>query len=95
MIHSYVTPWEAAPGLTAGRGLKRYAHLMILEEEAEGSARPHGWARIETLSLSPVSDQDAEAAPGLTAGRGLKHCRSPRSATRTPRQRPPSRLGED
>ena len=64
---------SAAPGLTAGRGLKRprEAHIVGFRPS---SARPHGWARIETSRLrTSLGEHPAgRAAPGLTAGRGLK-----------------------
>ena len=85
---------RAAPGLTAGRGLKPGNRPLSAAADS-GSARPHGWARIETPAMGCASALLARrAAPGLTAGRGLKLVEVNNLVSPT-LQRPASRLGED
>ena len=51
----------AAPGLTAGRGLKLQGQSVCRHRMA-GSARPHGWARIETRRRSSLRSEGCGSA---------------------------------
>ena len=79
---------RGAPGLRAGRGLKRLYPVEPAPAPDRGSARPSGWARIETEPSRTPCACARSGAPSLRAGRGLKQplLRVAKLAVATPRR---------